>query len=215
MQEYREVQHLGCECLVNRDGDVFTKNYGGDYVHRTWHQNADGYAVVSAAVLSDMSKKQYRSLQVHILVAKAFVPNPDNKPEVNHKDFNRWNPCADNLEWMTHAENIRYSAVCGRKSNIRGSRNPNYGNRKLSSKYAVDKELATAKQSRKGKQNGRAKPCRLFDSAGNLVGEFAYRRAAVNHLIERGLAQLTCDKEYIIKRLTHKDYKGYYLTDAS
>ncbi len=50
-------------------------------------------------------KKNYYT---HILVAKAFIPNPLGLPEVNHKDENHMNPAADNLEWMTHADNIRY-----------------------------------------------------------------------------------------------------------
>ena len=49
------------------------------------------------------------ALATHILVAKAFVPNPDNKPFVNHKDFNTFNAHAYNLEWVTAAENVDYS----------------------------------------------------------------------------------------------------------
>lgn len=42
---------------------------------------------------------------VHRLVAEAFIPNPDGKLEVNHKDGNRANPAMDNLEWVTSSEN--------------------------------------------------------------------------------------------------------------
>lgn len=46
---------------------------------------------------------------IHVLVAKAFLPNPNNLPEVNHKDEDRSNNTLSNLEWITHQENCEYS----------------------------------------------------------------------------------------------------------
>ena len=49
-----------------------------------------------------------KSFLVHRLVAMVFIPNPDNLPQVNHKDENTSNNCADNLEWCNQCYNSNY-----------------------------------------------------------------------------------------------------------
>lgn len=63
------------------------------------------------------------NLYVHRAVAMAFIPNPLNKPHINHKDSNPSNNHVDNLEWCTHAENMQHSAARGRKPGFKGEDN--------------------------------------------------------------------------------------------
>ena len=58
-----------------------------------------------------------KGFKVHRLVAIAFIPNPDNKPEVNHIDGNKINNNIDNLEWVTSSENTIHAYETGLSSN--------------------------------------------------------------------------------------------------
>lgn len=64
-----------------------------------------------------------RTLKNHRMVAEAYIPNPDNLPDVNHIDENKLNNNVNNLEWMTHYDNM------------------NYGNRNLKTSKALRKKV--------------------------------------------------------------------------
>ncbi|QHZ59760.1 HNH endonuclease [Alteromonas phage vB_AmeM_PT11-V22] len=63
-----------------------------------------------------VSRVKY-SRSVHRMVAEAFIPNPENKPEVNHIDGNRLNNMLENLEWNTRKENMEHATREGLISN--------------------------------------------------------------------------------------------------
>jgi hypothetical protein len=63
----------------------------------------DGYVMFRVS----LNKKQVE-LNLHRQVALHFLPNPDNKPQINHKDFNKENNFVENLEWVTAKENIAH-----------------------------------------------------------------------------------------------------------
>lgn len=69
----------------------------------------DGYMLV---VLCFSGKP--KSFRLHRLVAQAFIPNPLDLPQINHKDENKTNNYADNLEWCDAAYNVNYGTRTGR-----------------------------------------------------------------------------------------------------
>ena len=68
----------------------------------------DGY--LSIALSKD---GKVRKFKVHRLVAQAFIPNPDGKPQINHRDGNKMNNHVDNLEWNTDRENNLHAIKTG------------------------------------------------------------------------------------------------------
>lgn len=80
--------------------------------------DAGGYLMVG------LNKNNVRkAVKVHRIVAEYFIPNPDNKREVNHKDRNKLNNNESNLEWCTPQENMRHLEV---------NYNFNYGRKSIS-----------------------------------------------------------------------------------
>lgn len=68
---------------------------------------SNGYQYVMIWVYFD-DEWHYKKFYIHRLVALAFLPNPDGKPIVNHKDRNRANNDLSNLEWCNNSENVRH-----------------------------------------------------------------------------------------------------------
>lgn len=77
----------------------------------------DGYLYVSLRDCGGDNKSRPRA--VHRLVAKAFISNPDNLPQINHKDENKNNNFVENLEWCTPSYNTRYGTGLRRATETR------------------------------------------------------------------------------------------------
>lgn len=89
-----------------------------NHTHGVWIQpeqimsvrlNKDGYECVCLTPKNGKRKTE----RVHRLVALAFIPNPDKKPEVNHINCIRDDNRVKNLEWVTRQENIAHTVKCG------------------------------------------------------------------------------------------------------
>lgn len=96
---------------VGSNGGVFSR-FNGSFRKLKEYKNRSGYFIVS------IRRKTYI---VHRLIAEAFIPNPENKPQVNHKNGIKTDNRVENLEWVTQIENIRHSfKFLGRRSGMLG-----------------------------------------------------------------------------------------------
>lgn len=86
--------------IVRKDG---TSYYIAERILRP-RKKSEGY--LDVALNKDGKAKHYR---VHRLVAEMFIPNPENKPEVNHINANKSDNRVENLEWATREENIHHA----------------------------------------------------------------------------------------------------------
>ena len=104
--------------LVKDNGSIYRKTENG-YVPVSFCYHNDGYLIACLKL-----NGKYKNLMVHRVVAECFIPNPENKPEVNHKDFNKENNHASNLEWVTHKENVQNYYKYSDNETQRGDKHP-------------------------------------------------------------------------------------------
>lgn len=93
-------------------------------VHKHVWISKGGYYEVTVKTKRVNGKK--RSIyKIHRLVAIVFIDNQDNKPQVNHIDGDKLNNHVSNLEWVTHAENMRHAGDTGLLPDAHGENNSN------------------------------------------------------------------------------------------
>lgn len=95
----KETKYSGY--FVDKKGNVYSSkaNKGHLFKQKIPQKSNSGYLYVSI---------NNKMVYIHRLVAETFIENPENKPQVNHKDFNKENNCVENLEWVTQTENINH-----------------------------------------------------------------------------------------------------------
>jgi hypothetical protein len=168
-EEYRLIILRGRGKYITKDGKAinpYKKNQ-----KCTVHYNTDGYPCFGGGI------------PVHLYIAYGWVDGYFDGAEINHKDFNRKNYNADNLEWVTHKENIDYTA-----------------------KYNYDK----VRKSKTGSNNGRAN---FTEDEVLLIRDMYTKGNSVANIIRYFYPELKTAKQYknihstfsnIIKRKTWK-----------
>lgn len=100
---------------VNENGDVRNDKTG--YIKKPTENKANGYLTLDLYVGNKRTK-----IPVHRVVAEAFIPNPDNKPTVDHKDGNRKNNAVSNLRWASYSEqNSRFETIGVRSQRVKAT----------------------------------------------------------------------------------------------
>ena len=106
-EEWREIEGFNGMYLISNKGRVKSYKQRKEKFLST-HKTHGNYIIVNLS--SNGKNKSYR---LHRLVAKAFIPNVDNKPDVNHIDGDKSNNRSENLEWCTKSENMKHASKTG------------------------------------------------------------------------------------------------------
>jgi hypothetical protein len=102
-----KLDNINSDYAVNEVGEVFSLKYG-KVKKLKLGKTKDGYLHIG--LWCNDKPKIYK---VHRLITEAFIPNPDNKPRVNHLDGDKTNNKVENLEWCTVSENTLHSYRTG------------------------------------------------------------------------------------------------------
>ena len=105
-EEWKDIKGFEGKYMVSNTGKVKSLNYNKTGKEKILEGVDYGYGYLYVVLYKDGKGKPCR---INRLVAMAFIPNPDNLPEVNHKDKIRTNNNVENLEWCTSQYNVEYS----------------------------------------------------------------------------------------------------------
>lgn len=107
-KEYREIPNFS-RYAISDTGEVYSVVRERT---RMLHSHKDTQGYMRVRLLDDEGIR--RTVKVHRAVALAWIPNPENKSEVHHKDENKSNNSVKNLAWVTHQENMHEGTALGR-----------------------------------------------------------------------------------------------------
>lgn len=137
---WKEVKGFEGLYWVSNTGRIKTKKRQGSQggILKNTPTNT-GYEMMR---FQNRKENKFEAELIHRVVANAFIPNPENKPQVNHINSIRTDNRVENLEWCTNLENVRHSQSVGR-FNHSGEEN---NSSKLTEKEVVEIRLLAAKK---------------------------------------------------------------------
>lgn len=187
-EKWKDIQGYENLYQISNMGRIKSLWFGKEKIMKQLIRN--GYCYVD--LCKDKIKKHYN---IHRLVAQTFIPNPQNYPQVNHKDEVKTNNCISNLEWVTQKYNM------------------NYGTRNERASKAISIAHKGKKRTQEHKNNigkSHQKPIVQIDKSGLIVGVYDSVKEVSEVLgINRGNISNCLKGRY----KTCGDYKWMYLNE--
>lgn len=186
MKDVHELEIYACidgfpDYLVTSKGRVLSLKHGKLEEKRQF-TSGQGYKRIEISKNGNNFK-----FQVHRLVAQAFIPNPDNKPQVNHIDENKINNHVSNLEWMTAKENTNYGTGIDRRS--------------------ITHSITMSDGRQKGYNHNRSVPVLGINKVNNDIKFYSYIRESIKDGFNPSHISDCCKG----KRKSHKGYTWHYI----
>lgn len=137
VSNYGRVKSLSREIEVHRNGEAHVRYY---------REKSMSISIRASYPNVNLSRDgRIENFLVHRLVAQAFIPNPENKPYVNHIDGDTHNNHVSNLEWVTQSENINHAIKIGNKEAKVEVRPPTTTKQKIIDVLTVFPDMKTGK----------------------------------------------------------------------
>ena len=153
-ETWKDVPNFDGKYQINNKGDIRHKDRLDKYLKPA--KNRKGYLTVGL-----WGNHKGNTFRVHRLVAQVFIPNPENKPQINHINGIKTDNRVENLEWVNNSENVRHADKLGLRRCVKGEkhymcklsetdieairksyifRHPEFGTVALAKKYGVSQQ---------------------------------------------------------------------------